>query len=119
MEDALSVACSGQCTSGMHANGCGENPYTRFGLSSRDYRESPAEGKVRRKRREVEVWAYCLLSNQQDRQVLEATMKVTCDPHRPCVILDYDSRGNIVTLEMLDASQRIENPRSVAYAVVG
>jgi len=34
------------------------------------------------------------------------------------VILDYDKDGNIVGLEILDASKRIENPRSVEYAVI-
>jgi len=36
---------------------------------------------------------------------------------KPGLILDYDKDGNIVGLEVLDASKRIENPRSVEYAV--
>jgi len=74
--------------------------------------------------------------NHQDHQVLEDRMKVTYDPEvdvlrivfssatveesdedKPGVILDYDKDGNIVGLEVLDASKRIENPRSVEYAV--
>ena len=39
------------------------------------------------------------------------------DEDKPGVILDYDKDGNIVGLEVLDASERIENPRSVEYAV--
>jgi uncharacterized protein YuzE len=39
------------------------------------------------------------------------------DEDKPGVILDYDKDGNIVGLEILDASKRIENPRSVEYAV--
>jgi uncharacterized protein YuzE len=39
------------------------------------------------------------------------------DEDKPGIILDYDSDGNIVGLEILDASKRIENPRSVEYAV--
>ena len=35
------------------------------------------------------------------------------------VILDYDKDGNIVGLEVLNASQRVENPRAVEYAVTG
>ncbi|PJB73392.1 MAG: hypothetical protein CO095_05885, partial [Armatimonadetes bacterium CG_4_9_14_3_um_filter_58_7] len=31
--------------------------------------------------------------------------------------LDYDIDGNIVGFEILDASKRVENPRSVEYAV--
>ncbi|HKA55398.1 MAG TPA: DUF2283 domain-containing protein [Candidatus Binatia bacterium] len=38
---------------------------------------------------------------------------------KPGVILDYDKDGNIVGLEILDASKRIENPRSIEYAVAG
>jgi uncharacterized protein YuzE len=41
------------------------------------------------------------------------------DEDKPGVILDYDKDGNIVGLEILDASKRIENPRSIEYAVAG
>ena len=63
-------------------------------------------------------------------------MKVTCDPQvdvlrivlseqpveesdedKPGVILDYDKAGNLVGLEILDASKRMANPRSLEYAV--
>jgi uncharacterized protein YuzE len=39
------------------------------------------------------------------------------DEDKPGVILDYDKDGNIVGLEILDASKRIENPQTVEYAV--
>ena len=39
------------------------------------------------------------------------------DEDKPGVILDYDKEGNIVGLEILDASKRIENPQTVEYAV--
>lgn len=39
------------------------------------------------------------------------------DEDKPGVIIDYDKDGNIVGLEILDASKRVENPRSVEYAV--
>jgi len=39
------------------------------------------------------------------------------DEDKPGVIIDYDRNGNIVGLEILDASKRMENPRSVEYAV--
>jgi uncharacterized protein YuzE len=38
---------------------------------------------------------------------------------KPGVIIDYDKDGNIVGLEILDASRRMENPRAVEYAVMG
>ena len=40
------------------------------------------------------------------------------DESKPGVILDYDRAGNIVGMEILDASKRVENPSSVEYAVV-
>lgn len=39
------------------------------------------------------------------------------DEEKPGVILDYDKDGNIVGLEILNASKRVENPRSVEYAI--
>ena len=41
------------------------------------------------------------------------------DEEKPGVILDYDKDGNIVGLEILDASKRMENPRSLEYAIAG
>ena len=40
------------------------------------------------------------------------------DEDKPGVIIDYDKNGNIVGLEILDASERMENPRSVEYVVL-
>lgn len=39
------------------------------------------------------------------------------DEDKPGVILDYDQDGNVVGIEILDASKRVENPRSLEYAV--
>jgi len=41
------------------------------------------------------------------------------DEDKPGVIIDYDKNGNIVGLEVLEASKNMENPRSVEYAVAG
>lgn len=41
------------------------------------------------------------------------------DEDKPGVILDYDKDGNIVGLEVLNASKRVENPKGVDYAVAG
>jgi uncharacterized protein YuzE len=41
------------------------------------------------------------------------------DEDKPGVIIDYDKEGNIIGLEILDASKRMENPRSVEFAVTG
>ena len=39
------------------------------------------------------------------------------DEDKPGVILDYDASGNVVGIEILDASKRMGNPLSVEYAV--
>jgi uncharacterized protein YuzE len=77
------------------------------------------------------------LSHEQNQQILEGdNMKVTYDPEvdvlrilfrdapieesdedKPGIILDYDKDGNVVGIEVLNASQRVENPRGVDYAV--
>ena len=41
------------------------------------------------------------------------------DEEKPGLILDYDKNGNIVGMEVLDASKHVENPRALEYAVVG
>lgn len=40
------------------------------------------------------------------------------DEDKPGVILDYDATGNVVGMEILDASNRMEIPDAVEYAVV-
>ncbi len=41
------------------------------------------------------------------------------DEDKPGLILDYDKDGNVVGLEILDASRRVENPRSLEYVIEG
>ena len=41
------------------------------------------------------------------------------DEDKPGVIIDYDEQGNVVGLEILDASKRTGNPRTLEYAVTG
>ena len=72
------------------------------------------------------------LSHQQDWKILETGRKVRYDAEvdvlriilngapveesdesKPGVILDYDASGNVVGLEVLDASKRVEDPTSV------
>ena len=39
------------------------------------------------------------------------------DENSPGMIVDFDKNGNVVGLEVLDASQRLENPTAVEFAV--
>lgn len=40
------------------------------------------------------------------------------DEDKPGVIIDYDKDGNVVGMEILDASKRMDNPRALDYAVM-
>jgi len=39
------------------------------------------------------------------------------DEDKPGVILDYDKSGNLVSLEILDASRRVSVPSKIEYQV--
>ncbi len=39
------------------------------------------------------------------------------DEDKPGIILDYDKDGNVVGMEVLDASRRVDNPRGVEYSI--
>ena len=51
------------------------------------------------------------------RIILTETTIDESDEDKPGVILDYDAAGNVVGMEILDASKRMEIPESVDYAV--
>lgn len=46
-----------------------------------------------------------------DAQVFES------DEDKPGVILDYDDRGNIIGIEILNASQKTSHPNGIVYEV--
>ena len=43
---------------------------------------------------------------------------VDSDEDKPGTILDYDASGNLVSIEILDASRRVRLPTQIDYQVV-
>jgi len=41
------------------------------------------------------------------------------DEGKPGVILDYDASGNLVSIEILDASTRVSDARKIEYQMAG
>ncbi len=41
------------------------------------------------------------------------------DEDKPGIIIDYDRQGNVVSMEILDASKRGMSPHGVEYAITG
>ncbi len=41
------------------------------------------------------------------------------DEARPGVILDYDKAGQLLSIELLDASEHVHGPQSVEFALAG
>jgi YD repeat-containing protein len=41
------------------------------------------------------------------------------DEDKPGVILDYDADGNLIAIEVLDASQRVAQVQSMEFQVAG
>jgi uncharacterized protein YuzE len=50
--------------------------------------------------------------------ILSDGLVAESDEDKPGVILDYDALGNLVSLEILDASRRIISPSQIEYQVV-
>lgn len=49
--------------------------------------------------------------------ILSDSQVVESDEDKPGVILDYDGSGNLVSLEILDASHRVKSPSQIEYQV--
>ena len=41
------------------------------------------------------------------------------DEDKPGIILDYDAAGTLLSIEILDASRRVEEARSMQFQVAG
>ena len=49
--------------------------------------------------------------------IFTETTVAESDEDKPGVILDYDESGNLVSLEILDASRRVMSPTRMEYQV--
>jgi uncharacterized protein YuzE len=49
--------------------------------------------------------------------ILRAGKVAESDEARPGLILDYDKAGRLVSLELLDASEKVHGPQSVEFAL--
>ena len=52
-----------------------------------------------------------LTITQSDKKIKDS------DESRTGVIIDYDAKGGIVAIEILEASQRMDNPATVEFAL--
>jgi uncharacterized protein YuzE len=51
--------------------------------------------------------------------ILRETPIVESDEEKPGVVLDYDATGNIVSMEVLDASLHVLQPTRIEYELAG
>ena len=49
--------------------------------------------------------------------ILSEALVAESDEEKPGVILDYDEAGNLISLEVLDASTRVTLPNCIEYQV--
>ena len=47
--------------------------------------------------------------------ILKDAAIVESDEEKPGMILDYDTDGNMVSIEILDASRRVTQPKQMVY----
>lgn len=49
--------------------------------------------------------------------IFSENLVVESDEEKPGIILDYDVQGNLVSLEILDASERVSLPGKIEYQI--
>ena len=50
---------------------------------------------------------------------LRAGKVIESEEVRPGVVFDFDDQGQVLGIEMLDVSQRTDNPRELAMELIG
>lgn len=50
--------------------------------------------------------------------IFNETLVSESDEDKPGIILDYDKAGKLVSLEILDASQRVQLPTQIEYQLM-
>ena len=51
--------------------------------------------------------------------ILREELVAESDEGKPGIILDYDAAGNVVSMEILDASRRVTHPTQMVYELAG
>ena len=51
--------------------------------------------------------------------ILNEAAVAESDEDKPGIVLDYDASGNVVSLEVMDASRRILQPTRMEYELAG
>jgi len=56
-----------------------------------------------------------------DTLVIELSNAVVAESaeDKPGIILDYDAEGNLISMEILDASNRVNRPRQMVFELAG
>lgn len=50
--------------------------------------------------------------------ILKDTPVSESDEEKPGVIIDFDANGDVVALEIMDASERVNDPRRIDFTAV-
>ncbi|MFN0073120.1 MAG: DUF2283 domain-containing protein [Chloroflexota bacterium] len=51
--------------------------------------------------------------------LIESASVAESDEEKPGIVLDFDAEGNLVSIEVLDASRRMSDPSRIEYQRLG